>query len=758
MLGAVEEAENKRIDAKTYLKNLHAGQFAAPVLKATDHQNREVDVVSNPDTFRFCFIEKNRIDSFSRIAARPAGQRTELIATLFGMEQFNEFVSHFNESIDSQLVLEAKNETVLTERRRALANDQTTVEAEAQSLADLATEEMELGHRYFAETSYIELKRLIGSEDAPGRLHELNDILNSIPPAVIGLTFAGLQTAFEEAHRWHEQAKKISGVLEERSAQVSFKDLYTSVIALQETEGDHCPACDTPLEGPSHVVTNPYEKSRAGLEQLKDLGELQESLKSTKTNMAIASRALRRQLADMEKFIVSQLEQNTSLGRYLAGLEVDPSGAWWVTLYPIQAEAHREGLGLTDLLFVADRIEKQDTASRFAHQDRQKNIEERDRLIEFQLLVHTQDQKRQHALGNVAEAKARIGAFDAANVQLIADVEKERQNIARDQPVKVAYDLFLRKLREYREQLPGTLIAGLNESAMNLYNEFNRNDHDVDKLDQLHLPLTGDGKIEITFRGNPGVRVDALHVLSEGHVRCLGLAILLAKAKSIVSPLVVFDDAINAIDHDHRGGIREAIFENDNFSDMQLIVTCHSNEFIKDIQQHLPHRHRGDCVVYLLRHHTGDYRPRVRNNVPTKNYIVKAREAKDNLENREALASARQALEMLSEKAWRWLGSYDLGLISLLLPGVGAEPSLRNLCEALAKKLKDATTFNHESKTPLVAAYDTILGIPSNNLVWTYLNKGTHEEADRDDFDAEVVETVVQILETLDAINLRPNK
>ena len=233
---------------------------------------------------------------------------------------------------------------------------------------------------------------------------------------------------------------------------------------------------------------------------------------------------------------------------------------------------------------------------------------------------------------------------------------------------------------------------------------------------------------------------------------------LLAKAKSIESPLVVFDDAINAIDHDHRGGIREAIFENDNFSDMQLIVTCHSNEFIKDIQQHLPQKQRGDCVVYLLRHHTGDYRPRVRNNVPTKNYIVKAREAKDNLENREALASARQALEMLSEKAWRWLGSYDLGLISLLLPGVGAEPSLRNLCEALARKLKDATTFNHESKAPLLAAYDTILGIPSNNLVWTYLNKGTHEEADRDDFDAEVVETVVQILETLDAINLRPKK
>ena len=105
LLGDVEEAGIKRIAASTYLKNLHACHFDTPVLKATNHQGNEVDVAANPDTYRFCFIEKNRIDAFSRIAARPNAQRAELIATLFGMDQFNEFVSHFNESIDGQLVL-----------------------------------------------------------------------------------------------------------------------------------------------------------------------------------------------------------------------------------------------------------------------------------------------------------------------------------------------------------------------------------------------------------------------------------------------------------------------------------------------------------------------------------------------------------------------------------------------------------------------------------------------------------------------------
>ena len=38
LLGAVEEADTKRIDARTYLVNVHANRFEAPVLRATDHR------------------------------------------------------------------------------------------------------------------------------------------------------------------------------------------------------------------------------------------------------------------------------------------------------------------------------------------------------------------------------------------------------------------------------------------------------------------------------------------------------------------------------------------------------------------------------------------------------------------------------------------------------------------------------------------------------------------------------------------------
>ena len=758
LLGSVEEAESKRIDGRTYLANLHARRFEAPALRATDHQNREVTVAANPDTFRFCFIEKNRIDAFSRIAARPPAQRTELIATLFGMDKFNEFVGHFNESIDQQLVLAATKQLALTGKRNALTADQATVNGEAKALLDLAAEEAALALTHSAGMTYAGLKALIGTPEAPGRLQELDGILNAVPPTAIGLSRDGLLNAFEAPRLGQEVLAGIAAKLEARSSQVSFKDLYTAVLALQATEGDHCPACDTPL---AHAKSNPFEKATAGLSQLKELSELQDELKAARTKVGTASRELRRQLGLIATFTAAQDEQETPVGRYVAGLAAEPAGEWWSAVYPAhppQEGAAAHAVTLDGILAVADRIASQDAASALARQERQRNATERTGLVAHQLAVQAQNLKRQQLVDGVAAAKGRIAAFDVDNAQLIRDVAQEALDIERDTPIKAAYDRFLALLRSYRNQLPGTLMAGLNDAAMNLYNEFNRNDLDPDKLAALHLPLTGEQKIEIAFRGNPGVRVDALRILSEGHIRCLGLAILLAKGQSIQSPLIVFDDAINAIDHDHRSGIRETIFESDHFADTQLIVTCHSNEFIKDIQQHLPAARRGDSQVYLFRNHNGNYQPRVSGNITSRNYVLKARTSKDALDNRESLASCRQGLEMLSEKVWRWLVSHELGVLNLQLAGVGAEPGLRNLCEALRKRLEDAATFNHANKPLLVTAYGRILGIPAANLVWTYLNKGTHEEANRDDFDADLVESVVSTLEEIDALDLRAGR
>lgn len=222
--------------------------------------------------------------------------------------------------------------------------------------------------------------------------------------------------------------------------------------------------------------------------------------------------------------------------------------------------------------------------------------------------------------------------------------------------------------------------------------------------------------------------------------------------------MIIFDDAINAIDHDHRSGIRQAIFESGRFRQAQIIVTCHSPEFVKDVENHLPQELRQDCQQYVLLHHHGDHQPRVNPDAGSQNYLARAREAIDaRFAPRDALSYARKSLEMLTHKARKWLESRRVGNISVQIEGPGKEPQLRTLSEALRKKLRDTPTFAHASKQPLLDNLNTILGIPEQNLVWALLNKGTHEEPNRDDFDLVHVETVLAVLGNIDALELRPN-
>lgn len=85
LLGAVDESGMKRIAAGRYLSNHHKGRYLPPELKAVTEQGQTIPVVADSEAYRFCFIEKNRIDAFSRIAAKPAGEKTELIVALFGI-------------------------------------------------------------------------------------------------------------------------------------------------------------------------------------------------------------------------------------------------------------------------------------------------------------------------------------------------------------------------------------------------------------------------------------------------------------------------------------------------------------------------------------------------------------------------------------------------------------------------------------------------------------------------------------------------
>ncbi len=243
-----------------------------------------------------------------------------------------------------------------------------------------------------------------------------------------------------------------------------------------------------------------------------------------------------------------------------------------------------------------------------------------------------------------------------------------------------------------------------------------------------------------------------MHILSEGHIRCIGLAILLAKNLKENSPLLIFDDPVNAIDDEHRDAIRRTLFEDGYFDNKQIILTCHGEEFFKDIQNLLgAERTRASKRLTFLPQ-LDEKHIRIDFHSTPRNYVLAAQERLERLETRGALEKSRQALEALTKgKVWNYLNRYGDGNLSIKLRTPNAPIELRNLTEQLRKQLS-RPEFVHENKDGVLGEINKLLGENGNSREWRYLNKGTHEEEGRAEFDRNAVTSIVESLTALDTI------
>ena len=150
LLGSVEEAQCKRFkEACDYLRNAYVDKFEPPVIKADLTDSKSAVVTANAAQFQFCFVEKNRIDNFSRIAAHTPARQAELISTLFGLDSFNTFVRGFSADIDEKYIDTLGNKaSQLAEKRQALDVNKQTIDVNTQELTKLATEEQALADKY----------------------------------------------------------------------------------------------------------------------------------------------------------------------------------------------------------------------------------------------------------------------------------------------------------------------------------------------------------------------------------------------------------------------------------------------------------------------------------------------------------------------------------------------------------------------------------------------------------------------------------
>lgn len=738
LLGYVEEATAKRIeDLSSYFNNFHEGTHVAPQLWSAGDDDG-VPVAPNPELLRFTIIEKNRIEGFARLASRPPAQASLLIASLFGLDGFNNFVGNFTRDLDSQLRLATPKQAALDIKRAALEAAREKVADHGAAQQAFNEEQEQIAGNFQPGLTYTQLLEKLGMHGQDGRLQEINAALQEQIPAQSEVTIKGLASIRRSLREKLKELSDSNANLAARSEEVSFLDLYRAVHALHDEHADACPACETPL---ADARQNPFDKAAAGLDLLQDLAQLQEEQRRLKAASAQVSRSLRDQLKSAHRFapfadpalapLVQWLGQEEEVPVWTTGLL--NKGTWLAVLRQVQGLEERD----------ADIRHKQ--GRRALLQAEAEQLEEvKESVDEIRIRRHLHETQ-------VVDAQAKIDGFDEANAELIAEVATE--TTARELEVRIqdGYENYLAYIRDYRDGLPAGLLADLNETTRDLYNSFNPLDHAHDILAEITLPQRGGERIMVSFAGTPQQSHDALAVLSEGHLRCLGLAILLAKNIKLGLPLLVFDDAVNAIDHDHRQGIRDTLFGDARLRAKQIIITCHSNEFITQVQNGLA---QGVSHLYVLKHHSGDHQPRVKNG-SDRHYLRRAIERFDDGDERQAMTSARQVVEHQAAKIWQDLlkDGQELATVKLLYRNPKGEPELRNLVDQLSTNIATGLQQGRlpvEKWTARQAGLNVLRGVPAASLAWAYLNKGVHID-DVDDFEAGLVLQVLNAIRTISA-------
>ncbi len=268
LLGSINEAEAKRIDVAAYIKNSITGKSNPPVLLGTTADGKlAVPVPADPKSYEFCFIEKNRIDGFARVAANTAATKQTRLASLFGLEEFNTFSTQFNDHFENYLDCTGKKTKELADKEKQIAEHKAILLQIPQKEKNVQAKQDALLLKYSACKALDEIKAHISGPDGNGGLTKANNTeigrltnLKLVADPGIGEILA--------------DAKELVELIEERRAagqflaaykdQLSLGELYTAVLNNREKYEHNCPACESLIyqDGQLVVPKDPYANAR----------------------------------------------------------------------------------------------------------------------------------------------------------------------------------------------------------------------------------------------------------------------------------------------------------------------------------------------------------------------------------------------------------------------------------------------------------------------------------------------------------------
>jgi energy-coupling factor transporter ATP-binding protein EcfA2 len=161
--------------------------------------------------------------------------------------------------------------------------------------------------------------------------------------------------------------------------------------------------------------------------------------------------------------------------------------------------------------------------------------------------------------------------------------QAEKRSARAERALAIAETVFDAYQRKQKDDV-GELLETISGRVAKIYSAL----HPGESLDAVSIePWTAKGvELAIDFHGS---RQRPPHgVLSESHLNSLAIAVFLAMAASFNERLgfLILDDVINSFDVEHRGRLAELLA--DGFSDWQLIVLTHDQQFFEHLSRRAP--------------------------------------------------------------------------------------------------------------------------------------------------------------------------
>lgn len=730
LLGIIEDAEANKIKLSTYIKNTVTKKGKKPTITCMYEDGSEDEAIIDYDAYRFAFVEKNRIADFSHISVLNSKNQNERIAALFGLSAFNEFVQGFTTNFDEKyLTTSSVTEKLFEEKKLSRDSKEKQLQEskdELNRIRDLLVEEIaKLKKREITEVDsaldYLEnpttgiLTVKIAERDkqyvTPIPVEHIESFINYILKLQKNLKIV------------NENRNKLSDM----ALQVNYKNLYEIISELEETTS--CPACGTNL---ANAERNPYEYAK---EQLKTFTEI-ELIQKKINDAAQNARENIREILDFisgnqEFFKLLQIKTDNMVSVELEDIRmyVDTVSKWFEFC---------EELKEFDKIVARNKIEEYNKTANKSNSEYDQQVAKLSAVRNALVTLKTQMNEKEQI---IKRCQKEIKEFDEQSEDTIKKIQEEKRICEFNVKIIEAYNRIIGSLVNYNNELPRQIAQDLEKKIVDYYNTINHDDADFEKIEELILPDATSDKMYITFAD--GSTSEALQVLSEGHIKILGLSILLAKAVHDNLNFIIFDDIVNAIDDDHRNGVADLLMNHVDFANTQIILSTHGDQFIFKLQDKLGQKRvKENAIVYkFIPADSLEERGIIVEYSDSKTPLMAAEEKYNKNETKDAASKCRQAMECVAYNLWNLIAKSSDAMISVGMRSPKSLPDLSSIVDGLIKKtgkIKGMEDINAELKS---------LKEPGN---WRVLNKGTHYEDEQKEFERADVKCVYDHLVKLD--------